>query len=792
MKFKKITLLLMMVSLSILGCVDGGFDATSESRSASDESNTQVEISSVSGTDIQEGDTLVIVAAISGNRSQIDSFDWQFYQQDSWQSLGINSEQLTLSNLSLSDSGSYRFVIRRSKNGRLREQFSDSLEINVMAQEGSPQVVDCGEIPHMTTETRTRYLASTVPLGSSCESQTQIRMCNDGQLSEFFPNNYQFDSCTVATAPPPTETEPENCGALAHGESEVRTRYQSMNVPFGNECQSQIQTRTCDDGVLSQYIPQTFQFESCRVDVASPSEPTGNIHSFTGLPLDSNGFTDLRAMVNTEGMYDDSRIVYVSSSDGNDSTGQIYNKYSPELGGNPFDPAGNVQAYSSIEAAKRQIRQGAADILLLKRGDVWTQSLGVWCAGGGLSNRERSIVAAYGSSGPRPLIRSTASTNLFFIIGCPDVATRFMIFADLDSYPSHKDPSSSDYSPVDEYSGSEAFAVLEEIEDVLFENIKTRFGQVNIQGWEGLQSRIAFRRNVVADNYNAYGFAQGLYVHGVDGLLVEENVFDSNGFNNNVPGAEASIFDHNVYIQHTNRNVIARRNITSNGAATGIQLRPGGVLSNNLFLNEAVPGFISGAGGEMSYNVVIGGKDPSYGPRSWGLTDSSSGEVRVFRNMVVHKRPGMADSNAFFIDLYDTSDSDNTDPALFMGPKRINFYENVVYNWRGSGVVSGMNSNEVESFTGGNNHLVTPGFSTSEFYGGYQLPNATLDNDSSGASFPDPDRTIETYMQSFGEPASTEAFMLRARSLSKWTWDSRWTAGSANNYLRQGFGLQNP
>lgn len=106
------------------------------------------------------------------------------------------------------------------------------------------------------------------------------------------------------------------------------------------------------------------------------------------------GWTDLEALINSS-VYSDSRIVYVSSSLGNDSTGQVYRPDSSQLGGRPLDPSGSIAPFSSLQAAWAQIRNGSADVMLLRRGDTWTSSLITNKAGPSAS--ARIIVAAYGS-----------------------------------------------------------------------------------------------------------------------------------------------------------------------------------------------------------------------------------------------------------------------------------------------------------------------------------------------------------------------------------------------------------
>jgi hypothetical protein len=68
--------------------------------------------------------------------------------------------------------------------------------------------------------------------------------------------------------------------------------------------------------------------------------------------------------------------------------------------------------------------------------------------------------------------------------------------------------------------------------------------------------------------------AQGIYVDGVDGLLIEQCLFDHNGWNPAVPGAVATIYRHNVYLQGNTSNMIVRGNIIAAAVRTACRRAP--------------------------------------------------------------------------------------------------------------------------------------------------------------------------------------------------------------------------
>ncbi|MCB0361023.1 MAG: hypothetical protein KDD44_15345, partial [Bdellovibrionales bacterium] len=82
--------------------------------------------------------------------------------------------------------------------------------------------------------------------------------------------------------------------------------------------------------------------------------------AFNELPKDSNGWSVFLPSA-------DSRLIYVSSSTGNDATGQVYSLASSAVGNNPRIPRNSIAAYRTIDAAMMQVRTGAPDWILLRQ-----------------------------------------------------------------------------------------------------------------------------------------------------------------------------------------------------------------------------------------------------------------------------------------------------------------------------------------------------------------------------------------------------------------------------------------
>jgi len=103
----------------------------------------------------------------------------------------------------------------------------------------------------------TAYLASSVPCGSTCSSQT--RTCSNGTLS----GSYTKSSCSVGACPCPLPWG----GTITSGSSV--TAYLASSVPCGSSCSSQ--TRTCSNGTLSG----SYTKSSCSVGACPCSLPWG-------------------------------------------------------------------------------------------------------------------------------------------------------------------------------------------------------------------------------------------------------------------------------------------------------------------------------------------------------------------------------------------------------------------------------------------------------------------------------------------------------------------------------------
>ena len=402
----------------------------------------------------------------------------------------------------------------------------------------------------------------------------------------------------------------------------------------------------------------------------------------------------------------DTRKVYVSSSAGDDANSGL----SPD------------QPVATLSRAKSLMRDGYPDWMLLRRGDTWTnQSLGRWTLRG-RSIEEPMRISAYGT-GARPLLKTGADHGLTLWEGDGGGYGNLAI-TDI-RLKAHT------------YDGAEASGNPAGInwhdsgQNLLLENVRIDGYASNIivrsPGSADFRN-LQVRRSVITDAFAKHGgyengsHAQGMYTASVDGILVEENVFDHNGWNPAVEGAEPTIYNHNLYLHESSTaDVVVRDNIIARASAHGLQARPGGVVEGNLFVDNALAFFIGGEGGSAYDNLVLHASDRTHGDglyRATGIDMKNIAGSEAFRNIIA-QTPINGRRPLFGLDGVDA-------------------HTNIIFNW-------------------GNYENVGP--------------------------FLDPDRTIPGYDAMIGGEGTIASFLEGARTLSRNNWRSEYTAEQVRAYF---------
>jgi hypothetical protein len=118
----------------------------------------------------------------------------------------------------------------------------------------------CAGQPLGTTETRVRYREAVVAADAQCESETQTRSCGADALFSPWSGTFAFASCAIGMA--------LDCAQTPNGGEEQRIRFATATVPFGDNCVSEVQTRRCENGQLTNWTG-SYTVESCTVTPAA-------------------------------------------------------------------------------------------------------------------------------------------------------------------------------------------------------------------------------------------------------------------------------------------------------------------------------------------------------------------------------------------------------------------------------------------------------------------------------------------------------------------------------------------
>lgn len=443
---------------------------------------------------------------------------------------------------------------------------------------------------------------------------------------------------------------------------------------------------------------------------------------FAGVTVNSNGWTQVTPS-------SDSRIVYVSNA-GNDSNDGL----------SPGTPK------ATIAAADALIRDGYPDHLLLRRGDTFTISgtSGLYRWKNGRSATEPILLSYYGSSGARPVIKIAG-----FLVNHDGQVRNHQAFIGLDVYKSVSDPGSSDFNNT---SGDVGARLIGGGANILIEDCRFRFSGLVVQSYPSsvnIYTNVKIRRNIVLDAWIHNSFTdgnartQGLFMDGVNGYVVEENFFDHNGWSETVANAGANQYNHNVYIQYSNRaGGIIRGNIVARGSAHGIQARAGGVAERNLFVLNAV-------------GMNMGGNASPTDPNVFSFANTMA------QNVVLNGRT-----------MHPTNNSAPRTPAVYGLDAVVSLIPNIV-------ATDNIVANRIGN--GSNTSYFNVNMANNISY------NWTPSLDTTNSSWPHPADDLGDFYASIGGANSTTAYLdyLRGRAIGSLPWNM--TAYAAINYIRAGF-----
>jgi len=511
----------------------------------------------------------------------------------------------------------------------------------------------------------------------------------------------------------------------------------------------------------------------------------------------------------------ESRVVYVSSSQGDDDNDGL----SPE------------NAVRTIAKGASLIRNNQHDFLLLKRGDAWEEN-GVGRFVNGRDAEHPAVISTYGDSTRRPIIRSSEE---FIDLG--GQVRNYVAVMGLELVYLPGDPSSPNFSA----DGEGGIRLVGATEGYLFEDMKVTYGKINVQGWnnEGTayMRGVEIRRSTIELSYTGGSCddpgarrPSGSYSDHVDGFLIEDNIYDHNGWNEDVEGACATMFNHNMYLNA--RRATVRNNIITRGSSMGIKLsafaagegdRPieDFAIDNN-FIYDGEIGVSAGGNGVGPYrfsnmritnNVFshVGRSNPTGRNFAWYLDLTDHNDSLVEGNYFL-SQPWY--TNAYGIKIgEDGTDRHNTHNQLVVR-------NNLFYGLRGPeiiviskptyGSVSVQQNTIVDTqfasclidhrgafdkIAYANNRYLGTGSNWFCIDGAqrtlsqWQSASGEQSPSTFSQTFVDPDRTLDTYAQSLGYD-DAEEYLDAAKKRSRLNWDDAFTAEAINAYIKAGFATE--
>jgi hypothetical protein len=499
---------------------------------------------------------------------------------------------------------------------------------------------------------------------------------------------------------------------------------------------------------------------------------------YPGMTVGADGWTALAPS-------SDTRIVYVSSSSGSDAN----------------DGLSQGTPKQTLAGAFPLLRDGYPDWLVLKSGDTWTEAL-PWWSKSGRSQTEPMVVGSYGS-GDRPLLK-TGTAPGFQTSAFVGVPRQHIAVVDLHFW-----------AHTNNGTGAAAGITLTNgVNDILIENCYVEQYPINIsaQGIETRPTNVKIRRTIAANALSTSGRSTGMIFLYSDNILVEDCILDHNGWSETFSGCTPTIFSHNIYINPDITSGVSVRNcIVARGAASGIR-STGQLCENNLLLQNPVGLALGPDTRVVRNNVFLDSRDIDVNnPRGLGMDGTIGANVEIYGNILAHQSTGTSNVKAMNLwgiysglllhdnivyDWVQASNNQAVAMALEGAPTTmVRVYNNQLQQANGSlyqqfqPVPAGM-----YSFTG-NRYFAssnTQPFLESPTWMNYS--QWLIFSQESGSSFspvtyPDPSRTIATYMTSIGGSPTLDAFLTEARNQSKSNWRQQYTSAAVNAYIRDGFGV---
>jgi hypothetical protein len=537
-------------------------------------------------------------------------------------------------------------------------------------------------------------------------------------------------------------------------------------------------------------------------------------------PYDSNGWSILNVANTT-------KILYVSNA-GDDDTGVVYSNTAGEIGSDPILPVGPINPFLTIAAAASQVSNGEAVWILLKRGDVFFESL---VSKSGNSFVRPMVYASYGSGNQPPLLKTGPAAG---INGCCH-DTKHLWLIGLSFYAHTRNPDdTADYINADGTSGFNFYTGDNyTIDNILIEGCTFSFYQGNVIQGSGFLKNIRLRRNVLRNNYSTISHSQGLYTNNITGgILLDENIFDHNGWHiqsystNGKENGQATIFNHHTYFSHV-QDVTFRGNAFHRPSSIGNKwtaTEPGStadITIENNFYNDCEVAISMGGNDEtashrfknisFSDNVITssGLSQPTNRTLAWNISINDWDNGVVNKNLIIHQthppinngegisfkgenRDLMVSENIFY----------NLENTVAFRMNNLNGNTNVsitnnelTQELLGSGLMVHMvdadytslmsnNAYALQENSANNFNITGTNYSLDDWIGGVGEVGAT---NTVTSVYSDPNRSFDRYVVEVLDLEDRNEYYQKLDRMNYLNWNVEYTATAINDWIRSGF-----
>ena len=508
------------------------------------------------------------------------------------------------------------------------------------------------------------------------------------------------------------------------------------------------------------------------------------------------------------------RVIYVSSSRGSDHNSGT-------------SASAPVQ---SLAAAAAMLRNNSDDEMLLRRGDTWAGSFPQWTKSG-ISPDQPMLIGTYGT-GARPVIDTGTAGGLVANTKHP---VNFLTIDGLVFDAGARDSSRGTVTAAAASAAPVGLQILGPstglvVEDSSFSYFKD---DVVLQAVMGPVTNVTIRRTTIDHSYCTSAKSQGLYADGVSGLTLDQDVFDHDGWNENVSGAGMTGYNHDIYCYANVTGLSVTNSVIARASYMGVMARGGGVIDDNLFLDNgyavsfgdangalSTPGGVSG---RIDGNVVLG----DHGlPGSLAGGGFEIGNTAAAAHVTVSDNVFAGDTQNNFAAISLSYANATKNPGDCVGLNNLTIDGNVVYGWHsgislgnfvdgGSGVASlnGLvvkdnqfqdtlynlvsHANSVkpgaESWSGNTYYAASSqsyrwfSMTGADIAGGQWQQSVDKTGTDSQLSYVDPTRTVESLSKLLGGGGTEAAVMATIDSQSDGHWVPGLAANSIDQYVRAGF-----